>query len=305
MPKHVEYRDLFKFNKELLDDDYNPGQALVNKTKHTDASSKGLEVSTTTKVGFPDSNDQSKLAFETKIKSDSECCGKNEIVYKNDGSLSFENKYDLSKHTGCEGLWHYHLSHFQVVPKSVAKQWHHGFWYKHSNLYCKAWLDCANKGILQGEGTWLYNGVLLGDSGKFDALNKKIVSYECGAVWEPKENVTVGLKHELSTADGKYGFGKFLLMFHNRVSSARTLGAEYTYDHVKHTSAARFGFTHRFADGTDAKVKVDQDANLNAVLKHKVSSHLTAAFTAGLNLKDFHLQQTRPHPIGVQFDFKF
>jgi hypothetical protein len=38
----VEYRDLFKFNKELLDDDYNPGQALVNKTKHN--SSQGPKV---------------------------------------------------------------------------------------------------------------------------------------------------------------------------------------------------------------------------------------------------------------------
>lgn len=304
MPQFVEYIDFLKFNRELFEDDYNPGQALVNKTKHTDESSKGLEVSTKTKVGFPDSNDQSKLAFETKIKAQSKCAGKSEILYKNDGSLSFDHKYDLSKHTGCDGLWNYHLSHFQLVPKSSAKQWHHGFWYKNNNLYCKCWVDLVSK-TLAGEGTWLYNGVLFGDSGKVDLVSKKLVNYEVGAVWEPKDNVTIAAKHEVNTADGKIGFGKFLLMFHNRVSAARTLGAEYTYDHVKHTSSAKFGFTHRFADGTDAKLKVDQDANLNAVLKHKVSSNLTAAFTSGLNLKDFHLQQTKPHPIGVQFDFKF
>jgi hypothetical protein len=112
MPKFVEYRDIFKFNKELLEDDYNPGQALVNKTKHTDPASTGLEVSTTTKVGFPDSNDQSKLAFELKVKADERADTKAEVVYKNDGSVSCEVKHDLAKHTGCDGLWAYHLCHF-------------------------------------------------------------------------------------------------------------------------------------------------------------------------------------------------
>jgi|JI9StandDraft_1071089.scaffolds.fasta_scaffold253654_1 hypothetical protein len=146
---------------------------------------------------------------------------------------------------------------------------------------------------------------MLGDSCEIDVLNKKLLKFECGATWEPKENLTVGVKHELNTADGKIGFGKFLLMFHNRVSEARSLGTEYIYDHVKHTSSARFGLTHRFADGTDAKLKVDNEANLNFLLKHKISSNLTAVFTTGLNLRDFNLQQTKPHPIGVQFDFKF
>jgi len=31
MPKFVEYRDIFKFNKQLLDDDYNQGKAYVQK----------------------------------------------------------------------------------------------------------------------------------------------------------------------------------------------------------------------------------------------------------------------------------
>jgi hypothetical protein len=34
MPKLESWSDLFKFNKELLDDDYNPGQAFVAKTKN-------------------------------------------------------------------------------------------------------------------------------------------------------------------------------------------------------------------------------------------------------------------------------
>lgn len=34
MPKLESWADLFKFNKELLDDDYNPGQALVAKLKN-------------------------------------------------------------------------------------------------------------------------------------------------------------------------------------------------------------------------------------------------------------------------------
>lgn len=34
MPKLESWADLFKFNKELLDDDYNPGQALLVKAKY-------------------------------------------------------------------------------------------------------------------------------------------------------------------------------------------------------------------------------------------------------------------------------
>ena len=34
MPKLDSWADLFKFNKELLEDDYNPGQGLVVKTKY-------------------------------------------------------------------------------------------------------------------------------------------------------------------------------------------------------------------------------------------------------------------------------
>ncbi len=37
MLKLEGFADLFKFNKELLEDDYNPGQALVVKAKNKSA----------------------------------------------------------------------------------------------------------------------------------------------------------------------------------------------------------------------------------------------------------------------------
>ena len=37
MPKLESWADLFKFNKEVLDDDFNPGQAFVAKLKNKSA----------------------------------------------------------------------------------------------------------------------------------------------------------------------------------------------------------------------------------------------------------------------------
>jgi hypothetical protein len=55
MPKLESWSDLFKFNKELLDDDYNPGQAFVAKTKNksTDGTTVLLfHISTQSKISL-------------------------------------------------------------------------------------------------------------------------------------------------------------------------------------------------------------------------------------------------------------
>jgi hypothetical protein len=63
MLKFEAWRDLFKFNKVLLDDDYNHGQALVGKLKSV-SDDKAVESNTTLKQGVASSNGESKLAFE-------------------------------------------------------------------------------------------------------------------------------------------------------------------------------------------------------------------------------------------------
>ena len=97
--------DLFKYNKELLEDDFNPGQSLVvkSKTRSIDGTSVKLiinllkkrlqELGVTYKQGVPDSNNDAKIALETKFKS---VIGGNvhEGTIKQDGSLIYDLKCD-------------------------------------------------------------------------------------------------------------------------------------------------------------------------------------------------------------------
>jgi hypothetical protein len=79
--------------------------------------------------------------------------------------------------------------------------------------------------------------------------------------------------------------GKFALMFNHRLSSSRVLGTEFIYHHLSQSTKARFGLTHQFEEGTNGKVKIDQEGNVNGVLKHKVSDSTTMSLTSGINLK--------------------
>lgn len=60
--------DLFKYSKELLDDDYNHGQGLVIKTKSR-SEEGSTELSSTYKQGSPDNSGESKIGFEAKFKT--------------------------------------------------------------------------------------------------------------------------------------------------------------------------------------------------------------------------------------------
>lgn len=94
--------DLFKYNKELLEDDYNKDQSLVvkSKTRSIDGTSVNnnlfislniQEFNITYKQGVPDQNKDAKIALETKFKS---VVGGNthEGTIKQDGSFNFDFK---------------------------------------------------------------------------------------------------------------------------------------------------------------------------------------------------------------------
>lgn len=103
MSKLENWGDLFKYSKELLEDDFNRDQAVVIKTKSrsldgstvshdTQDSSFSQEISSTFKQGTPDvANEESKISFETKfkaaIKNDT-----HEIGVKQDGLATYEWK---------------------------------------------------------------------------------------------------------------------------------------------------------------------------------------------------------------------
>ena len=104
MAKLVSWDDLFKFNKTLLEDDYNPGQKLVVKAAQksddgkyvTHTSSKQLQdLNTTTKVGQADGEGNHKVANEVKLKGSGSLGVQVEATIKLDGTLVGELKSDI------------------------------------------------------------------------------------------------------------------------------------------------------------------------------------------------------------------
>ena len=86
--------DLFKWNRSLMEDDWNDGQHLVIKDKRKLL--KNHEISTTAKVAEAKDN-KHKLALEQKWKGSMEEFGGNdfEAKIKNNGTLTWEMKNNL------------------------------------------------------------------------------------------------------------------------------------------------------------------------------------------------------------------
>jgi len=100
-------------------------------------------------------------------------------------------------------------------------------------MYLKTWADLLVGGHFQFEATWLINKELLfGDAGTFNFQTKQLKAYEHGLVWEPKQDLNVGLKHQANVNSGGFSLGKLLFMFHHKASQSQQLGAEFSYNHA-------------------------------------------------------------------------
>mmetsp|Transcript_20000 Transcript_20000/g.14712 ORF Transcript_20000/g.14712 Transcript_20000/m.14712 type:complete len:93 (+) Transcript_20000:23-301(+) len=92
MLKFENWTDLFKFNKELLDDDYNPGQRYVAKKKFK-SEDGSTEVNFTCKQSHHDGSGNAKINTELKVKQTLEGTTM-EGVIKNDRTCTSEIKSD-------------------------------------------------------------------------------------------------------------------------------------------------------------------------------------------------------------------
>jgi hypothetical protein len=84
------------------------------------------------------------------------------------------------------------------------------------------------------------------------------------------------------------------------------VGSEFALDWQKKALEARFGLLHKFNDDSSAKLKVNHNGYLDALIKHRVNSNLTFILTSGFNLK--HVVQeskSKSLPIGIGFDIKY
>lgn len=137
----------------------------------------------------------------------------------------------------------------------------------------------------------------------FDPKNTKLTKYDFGATFEPADRLLVGIKHE-STNSQKVELGRTLLLFFHQASAIQTIGSEFTLDHRTNAVAARFGLIHNFHPDLVGKFKVNHLGYLDAVLKLRLNSSVTAGFVTGLNLKGITDAKSKALPVGLSFDLK-
>jgi len=247
MPKVAEYKDMFKFKQELLEEDYNPGKALVINTKHA---ANSHDLSSSIQIGQRDAEGMSSV------------------------NVDFYHKFATK-----DATWDYWMRSSKEKESALGLQ---------SNLpdiRAKINFHLNTAKTLDIQYTYLHREqFLFGFRWAFDHKPLRPKYFEHGLVWEPAKDLNVALKYEANCADGSLTKGNFCFFFHQRLAQ-HAVGAEFIYNSATNTSGARFGLHHRFQDGLEGKLKVTHEGQLSAVLKRKLSDHLTASVTSGLSLR--------------------
>jgi hypothetical protein len=65
------------------------------------------------------------------------------------------------------------------------------------------------------------------------------------------------------------------------------------------------GLNHKFDDNTSGKVKVNNQGQVDALIKHKLSEVVTGVVVTSINVNDFTNGSAKsPLPLGFAFDLK-
>ncbi len=178
-----------------------------------------------------------------------------------------------------------------------------GFDYNAAKLRLKV---LFNLRTLLGDAQWSYQAsknLAVGGQFNFEPQTTNLTKYDFGFSWNAG-GALVGLKHE-STNSKALEFGRFLLFTNHAANADQTVGSEFSLDWKTRAVQARFGLAHKFNGDTSAKVKVNHDGHLDAVLKHKLNSAVTASIVTGASLRN--IVGTGKHsflPVGLAFDIK-
>lgn len=302
MSKIENWGDLFKYNKELLEDDFNHGQGVVLKTK-SKASDNVTEISSTFKQANVDSNGDGKVAFEAKFKSTTGNHS-HEIAAKQDGAVSYEIKSNVSELTKVTGLQTIVQGTAWTTPATNAPTFKVGVEYNASNVKTK-WLINPNTLNTEGNFTYLKCKYLFGANFLIDGKSQKLSKLDFGFNWAPAAGSNFGLLHA-AVSDKPFALGKFWVYFNHAATSSQVVGTEFAYDWGKKVVEAKLGVSHKFNDATSGKFKIDQAAKVDAVLKHKYNETVTASLATGFDLNAVvSSSKSKKFPVGLAFDFKF
>jgi hypothetical protein len=303
MLKLENWGDLFKYNKELFDDDYNHGQKLVAKVKCV-SSDGTTECTDTYKQATADDEGDSKISFESKCKFNRNNEA-HEFSVKQTGEVFYEGKCGcIEEKLKVKGVKFLFNSNVWAVPTDKTPAFRIGFDYAHEKAKLK-WIFNLRSWVSETQFTYQVRPCLVfGTNFVLDATAKNLDKYDFGFTWSPADNAFVGLKHE-STSKDALQFGKFFLFFQHVASQSQTVGAEFALDWQKKAIAARLGYLHKFNSESSAKVKVNDNAQVDLLLKHKYNSNVTFTVASTFNIRQVVAQsKTSALPIGLGFDIK-
>lgn len=153
--------------------------------------------------------------------------------------------------------------------------------------------------------THLHKKYLLGANLNVDLRAQKILTNEVGLTWCPATGSRFGVLHR--AVDKKpLEIGKFWLYFNHAATSSQVVGTEFAYDWSSRAVAAKLGYSQKFNESTSGKFKIDQDAKVDALLKHQYNNTVTVSFASSFSLRSIvESQKSKALPVGLAFDFKF
>eukprot|EP00347_Sterkiella_histriomuscorum_P019948 403339679 len=302
MSRLENFGDLFKYSKELLDDDFNAGQQLVMKTKSRSEDGTS-ELSSTLKHSTPDNSGESKVAFEAKLKSTVKG-DSHELGVKQDGNCTWEMKGNQLQ-TYQKGLQYIVNTTTQAIPSGSVPVIKAGLEFNNSQAKAKLLFNLRSLALEHNLTYLARSNLIVGYNLLLDSRTQNLEKYDFGLSWETAPACYLGLKHE-SNSKNQLQVGNVFLYFHHIATLTQTVGTEFALDYQKKLLTARFGYSHKFNDDSSAKFRVNHHGFLDATFKHRVSSSLTLGVVSGFNLKAAVAEQKSKNlPFGLQFDFKF
>jgi hypothetical protein len=155
--------------------------------------------------------------------------------------------------------------------------------------------------------TWSYlacSHFALGGQFNINLNTTNLSKYDFGLNWALSQSASLGVKHE-STNQKALEFGRFSLFVNHAANANQTVGTEFGLNWATKAVEARLGLNHRFNEETSGKFKVNQDGQLDATLKHRINSSVTASLVTGASLRNIVAAQKHKFlPLGIALDLK-
>lgn len=303
MAKFVAYRDFFKWNKQLMEDDYNDGQLYT--LKMTNKTEGGVESTMTAKIGEASTDATKpghKLAIEEKLKGHNKELGGFSFEGKLKNSGDVEGEMTFNQLNSIEGLEKLNLVWKQAANTSAGlKKQEFGFSFDNDDVKTK---------LLVTPDLSMYNELTV----RTPYLN--LMSLKKSNLKDPFGDTTgelgVAGHYEKATQWGallKYEYKKSFkptqnTLYFNHENNGNAAGCELTYNYADKTFNSKLG-VKLAQDDHLWKFRLHGDGLMRAALQWQMHKACKTTLTSQINLKDVPAGKVSGIPLGINFEVKY